>query len=253
MGWVKDFGRWIGDKAEKAGEALHWDGLRKAGKKLKDACSETSRKTGETNEYDQETASERETERMADILADFSQGLKDQATDIENAAKVKIESYFDGLIAAIESVLGPCTTTRNLRANKQLILSTIPGSLSAHLATRVSLTDAECCKILKMPKGTEKERSMETFGRKVIREGLNNLCKQIDAALDKVSESVSGECDDLAVKQRKDLEAYNQQLKKVMDSLGRDETEQEAAMLEPAQKLSASELVLDVWNHEVSA
>ena len=55
------------------------------------------------------------------------------------------------------------------------------------------------------------------------------------------------------MKQRKDLEAYNQQLKKVMDSLGRDETEQESAMLEPAQKLSASELVLDVWNHEVSA
>ena len=94
---------------------------------------------------------------------------------------------------------------------------------------------------------------METFGRKVIREGLNNLCKQIDAALDKVSESVSGECDDLAAKQRKNLEAYNQQLKKVMDSLGRDETEQESAMLEPAQKLSASELVLDVWNREASA
>ena len=190
---------------------------------------------------------------MADILAGFSQGLKGQATNIENEAKTKIESYFDGLIAAIESVLGRCATTRNLMANKQLILSTIPGSLSAHLATRVSLADAECCKILKMPKGTEKERTMEDFGRKVIREGLNNLCKKIDAALDEVSKSVSGECDDLAAKQRKDLEAYNQQLKKVMDSLGKDETKRESAMLEPAQKLSASELVLDVWNHEVSA
>lgn len=246
-------GRFIGGVAEKTGEKLGWEGLRQAGKKLKDKCSETARKTGETNEYDQETASEWETERMADILAGFSQGLKEQATNIENEAQKQIESYFDGLIAAIESVLGRCTTTRNLGANKQLILSTIPGSLSAHLATRVSLTDAECCKILKMPKGTEKERAMETFGRKVIREGLNNLCKQIDAALDKVSESVSGECDDLAAKQRKDLDAYNQQLKRVMDSLGRDETEQESAMLEPAQKLSASELVLDVWNGGASA
>lgn len=246
-------GRAAGRGVEWVGEKLNSEKIQQIGRDIQDACRETSRKTGKTNEYDQETASERETERMADILAGFSQGLKNQATDIENSAKAKIESYFDGLIAAIESVLGRCTTTRNLRANKQLILSTIPGSLSAHLATRVSLTDAECCKILKMPKGAEKERAMETFGRKVIREGLNNLCKQIDAALDKVSESVSGECDDLAAKQRKDLEAYNQQLKKVMDSLGRDETEQESAMLEPAQKLSASELVLDVWSGEVSA
>ena len=253
MGFFKAIGRAVGRVVEKLGKITKNKDLEEAGKEIQYKCRETSRKTGETNEYDQETASERETERMADILAGFSQGLKDQATNIENEAKKKIESYFDGLIAAIESVLGRCTTTRNLRANKQFILSTIPGSLSAHLATRVSLTDAECCKILKMPKGAEKERSMETFGRKVIREGLNNLCKQIDAALDKVSESISSECDDLAVKQRKDLEAYNQQLKKVMDSLGRDETEQEYAMLEPAQKLSASELVLDVWNHEVSA
>ena len=242
-----------GEFLENTGKKYGIGWLEQAGKALKNAWQKTSHDTGETSEYDQETAPEWETERIADILAGFSQGLKDQATTIESAAKTHIESYFDGLIAAIESILGRCTTTRNLRANKQFILSTIPGSLSAHLATRVSLTDAECCKILKMPKGAEKERAMGTFGRKVIREGLNNLCKQIDAALDKVSESVSGECDDLAAKQRKDLEAYNQQLKKVMDSLGRDETEQESAMLEPAQKLSASELVLDVWNHEVSA
>ena len=148
MGILRDAfraaGRFIGGVAEKTGEKLGWEGLRQAGKKLKDKCSETARKTGETNEYDQETASEWETEHMADILAGFSQGLKEQATDIENEAKKHIESYFDGMIAAIEGVLGRCTTTRNLRANKQLILSTIPGSLSAHLATRVSLTDAEC-------------------------------------------------------------------------------------------------------------
>lgn len=253
MGWIKDLGRWIGSKAEEAGEALHWEGLRKAGKKLKDICSETAHKTGKTNEYDQETASEWETERMADILAGFSQGLKEQATNIENEAQKKIESYFDGLIAAIEGVSGRCATTRNLRASKRTILDTIPGSLSAHLATRVALSDKECCQILKMPKGAEKERKMETFGRQVIREGLSNLCKRIDAALDQVSSAISEECDSLAAQQRKELENFKAQVEETMASLSRDKTSTEETILEPAKKLSAGELVLDVWNREESA
>ena len=250
---VRAAGRAAGRGIEKVGEKLHSEKLQKIGRDIQDVCRETSRKTGETNEYDQETASERETEHMAHILADFSQGLKDQAVTLETDAKKEIESYFDELIAAIEGVLGRCATTRNLRSSKRTILGTIPGSLSAHLATRVSLADAECCKILKMPKGSEKERKMETFGRKVIREGLNNLCKRIDAALDQVSSSISEECDSLAAQQRKELENFKAQVEETMASLSRDETSTEETILEPAKKLSAGELVLDVWNHEVSA
>lgn len=246
-------GRFIGGVAEKTGEKLGWEGLRQAGKKLKDKCSETARKTGETNEYDQETASERETERMADILAGFSKGLEKQAVTLETGAKKEIESYFDVMIDAIEGVSGRCATTRNLRASKRTILDTIPGSLSAHLATRVALSDKECCQILKMPKGAEKERKMETFGRQVIREGLSNLCKRIDAALDQVSSAISEECDSLAAQQRKELENFKAQVEETMASLSRDETSTEETILEPAKKLSAGELVLDVWNREESA
>ena len=228
-----------GEFLERAGEKHDIDWLKKVGRKLQDACRETSRKTGETNEYDQETASERETERMADILAGFSKGLEKQAVTLETGAKKEIESYFDVMIDAIEGVSGRCATTRNLRASKRTILDTIPGSLSAHLATRVALSDKECCQILKMQEGAEKERKMETFGRQVIREGLSNLCKRIDAALDQVSSAISEECDSLAAQQRKELENFKAQV--------------EETILEPAKKLATGELVLDVWNCEESA
>lgn len=255
--WVGDCvraaGRAAGRGIEKAGEILHSEKLQKIGRDIQDICRETSRKTGETNEYDQETASEWETERMADILADFSMGLEEQAVILETGAKEQIESYFDGIIAAIEGVSGRCSTTRNLRASKRTILDTIPGSLSTHLATRVALSDKECCQILKMPKGAEKKRKMETFGRKVIREGLSNLCKRIDAALDQVSNAISEECDSLAAQQRKELENFKAQVEETMASLSRDETSTEETILEPAKKLATGELVLDVWNREASA
>lgn len=246
-------GRAAGRGIEWVGEKLHSEKLREIGRDIQDICRETSRETGKTNEYDQETASEWETEHMADILAGFSKGFKEQAVTLETGAKEQIESYFDGIIAAIEGVSGRCATTRNLRASKRTILDTIPGSLSAHLATRVALSDKECCQILKMPKGAEKERKMETFGRQVIREGLSNLCKRIDAALDQVSSAISEECDSLAAQQRKELENFKAQVEETMASLSRDETSTEETILEPAKKLSAGELVLDVWNREESA
>lgn len=246
-------GRAVGRGIEWLGEKTHNETLQEVGRQIQYECSKIARKTGETNEYDQETASEWETERMADILADFSKGLEEQAVTLETGAKEQIESYFDGIIAAIEGVSGRCATTRNLRASKRTILDTIPGSLSTHLATRVALSDKECCQILKMPKGAEKERKMEAFGRKVIREGLSNLCKRIDAALDQVSSAISEECDSLAAQQRKELENFKAQVEETMASLSRDETSTEETILEPAKKLSAGELVLDVWNREASA
>lgn len=257
LSWIGDCARAAGRAAgrgiEWVGEKLHSEKLREIGRDIQDICRETSRETGKTNEYNQETASEWETERMADILAGFSKGFKEQAVTLETGAKEQIESYFDGIIAAIEGVSGRCATTRNLRASKRTILDTIPGSLSAHLATRVALSDKECCQILKMPKGAEKERKMETFGRQVIREGLSNLCKRIDAALDQVSSAISEECDSLAAQQRKELENFKAQVEETMASLSRDETSTEETILEPAKKLSAGELVLDVWNREESA
>lgn len=255
--WVGDCvraaGRAAGRGIEKVGEKLHSEKLQKIGRDIQDICRETSRKTGKTNEYDQETASERETKLMADILAGFSKGLEEQAVTLETGAKEQIESYFDGIIVAIEGVSGRCATTTNLRISKRTILGTIPGSLSTHLATRVALSDKECCQILKMQKGAEKERKMGAFGRKVIREGLSNLCKRIDAALDQVSSTISEECDSLAAQQRKELENFKAQVEETMASLSRDETSTEETILEPAKKLATGELVLDVWNREASA
>ena len=246
MGLFKAIGRAIGRGIEGVGKILHSEKIENAGKKLQERCRETSKRTGQSNSFDAETASEYEAQAMAEILSGFSQNLKKDAEDLENQAKTAIGDYFDVLINALKEGLGECETTRNLRTNKTIILQAIPGKLTSVLSRRVSLSDAECCSILKMPQGVEKENAMYAFGRKVISEGLNSLSKSVEGALNAVSDSVSEGLTYFAEDKRKGLESVQNQLKSLISHLEQDSGNQEAAMLEPAKKLSASEYVLEV-------
>lgn len=242
----KSVGRAIGRGVEKFGEWTGSEKLKNIGRGIQSACSETSRKTGSTREYDRETASESQTASVAEILSGFSMGLKGQASSIELQAKYSVESYMDDLIKAMEAVFGKCSATRGLERQKKLIVGNIDNSLTNVLAQRVSLTDQECLDILKMSSGSQKEAAMNAFGKKVINEGLDSLCKRLEKAFDDVCESINSELNELAAQQNRDYESLIEQLNKIAVDRKNDTDNQEMAMLQPAQKLAASEIVADL-------
>ena len=96
-----------------------------------------------------------------------------------------------------------------------------------------------------MPAGTEKEKAMNDFGHKVIREGLDALEKSVSKSLDTVSDMVAEELDGMAKQQKLDLENFAAQLQDVLKHQG-DSSDRENGMLAPAERLSASEMVLDL-------
>lgn len=239
-------GRAIGKKVEEFGEWVGNPTITNAGRKMQDACSETSRRTGETREYDRDTATESETEKVADILSGFSLGLQKQAKSLENTATSRVEQYFDVLITALQEVLGDTTAVRSLKFQKTVITKNIHGKLGEVLSRRVSLTDNECLKILSMPKGRDKTDAMNHFGQKVIREGLNSLADSVSQSLDAVNKAVTDELNDLSAQQKHTLEAMSAKLRQMMEKNNGDTNERETGMLEPANTLSASELVIDL-------
>ena len=168
-------GRVAGRVVEGVGKLVHSETIQRVGRKIQDACRETAVSTGRQREYDQDTATERETRQIADILSSFSLGLNSQAGSIEVMAQQTVEQYFDNLTAAIQGVMGDNAMVRSLKSQKKIISSNIPGKLRDVLAKRVALTDSECSRILKMPAGTEKEKAMNDFGHKVIQEGLDAI------------------------------------------------------------------------------
>ena len=247
---VRAVGRAIGRGVEIVGEKTGFKPLEDLGRGIQDICRETSVRTGQSASYDRDTASEAQTVNVADILSSFSLGLKGQATTIEQQSKQYVEDYFDGMIQGMESALGDCAATRNLKSQKRLIVQSIDGQLSNVLARRVALTDSECLAILSLQPGTEKERKMDAFGRKVIQEGLNNLASALETSLTSASESVTEELDAAATEQRQDLERLIEQLNAVTEKRMKDSGNAEEAMLSLANKLTACDLALKLMEEQ---
>lgn len=250
MGLLKRLGNVIGRGLEWVGKKTHSKIVEDAGRALQDICRETSQRTGQTKGYDQNTATESETVQIADILAGFSLGLKAQAQTIEQQAKQEVENYFNQIITAMAGVLGENAAIRNLKSQKTLIIQGIDHKLINILAQRVSLTDQECLNILKMGAGAEKEQKMEAFGRKVIQEGLDSLCDSLESAFSGVCSTIEDEINALAEQEKSDLQRLVDQLGEITKKRMKDVGNKEEDMLSPAQKLAASEFVLELVNEK---
>lgn len=211
------------------------------------------RYAGRTSSYDRYTASEVQTVNVADVLSGFSLGLKGQVATIERQSKQYVEDYFDGMIQGMESALGDCAATRNLKSQKRLIVQSIDGQLSNVLARRVALTDSECLAILSLQPGFEKERKMDDFGRKVIQEGLDNLASALETSLTSASESITEELDAAAEEQRNGLERLIAQLNAITEKRTKDSGIAEEAMLSLANKMTACDLALELMEEQETA
>jgi len=252
VGFFKNIGRKIGEAMSSAGRKTGWSWLENAGDKLQYACRETSKNTGSTREYDQDTATVDETAHIAEILSGFSAGLRGQGYTIEQSAKKYIEDYFDLLYSSMNAVLGQKTAVKNLMLQKQIIVSTIDGSFNDVLSTRVSLSDQECLKILKMPKGAAKEKAMNAFGSTVINEGIDKLCGNVQKSIEAIRKETESELGGMVEQQQRLLEDFTNYVNELANKRQKDIQDSESEILLPSQKLAASELLLElVQNGEV--
>lgn len=243
---IRSAGRVIGRGVEKVGEFFHSETIQNAGRRIQDACRETASSTGRQREYDRDTATERETQQSAAILSSFSLGLNSQAESIEVAAKQTVNQYFDTLIGAIQGAMGNGALVRSLKSQKKIVSANVDGKLRDVLAKRVALTDSECNKILKMSAGSAKEKAMDNFGHKVIREGLDTLAKSVSNSLDMIYDMISNELDELSKQQKLEFENFAAQIQDVLKHQSDHTNDKESGMLDPAKRLSASEMVLDL-------
>ena len=98
-----------------------------------------------------------------------------------------------------------------------------------------------------MPAGTEKEKAMNDFGHKVIQEGLDALEKSVSKSLDTVSDMIAEELDSMAKRRKTWIwRTLQRELQDVLKHQGNSTSDRENGMLAPAERLSASEMILDL-------
>lgn len=221
MGWLKDLGRWIGEKVENFGEFIGSETISNFGRNIQDACSE---KISREVSYDKREANIHTTERLNEILVSFSEGYLHGCDAIENSAIREVERYYDYLIDLVEQAPEKVSRPANIKALKNAksrIAINIRGGVKEPLAKRMSIDDSECLKILKMDAGSGKRKAMNQFSDKVIREALQNLSRRIREEMDAHLEEIRLYFLDVSEAQESFMKQMQEHINKMLDNVDR--------------------------------
>ena len=238
----KAAGRVVGGAIEKTGQFIGSEGLENAGRYIKDACSKTASDVGESSSYDRDKASVAQTVNINEILTQFSHRLKDQADELEQNALEDIRSYFEDIIDQIETSDVDIPTKQIRRAMTQTERE-VKGTLKSYLAKRVSIDDHECLRILELPPGNDKINKMETFGRKVIKSGLDDLSVKIETVVKKYNDDLSETLNQVVELREKELKQVQSQFDEMLEQANGDIIDKEAAKLKPLILIQGARLV----------
>jgi len=247
MGFFKSIGRAIGRGVEKVGSFLGSEKIENTGRKIQNACSETSRKVGETSEFDKERANVSQTVKMNEILSSFSIGLQEQADSLEKGCVKEVQKYFMELIITLGKTKSNIGTER-LKSSMREVERSTDGAIKKHLSKRVSLDDQECLKILEMDSGEKKVIAMRKFGEKVIDEALNNLALEISKIAKNQNEEIQEYLEDLLEKQKNEFEMMQNQFDKILMQSKEEVVDKENANVTPKILVEISDMVISRIN-----
>lgn len=231
--FFKGLGRTVGRGIEKVGDTFGWNGVRRFGRSIQDACSE---RIASESSYEKRSANIYSTQRLADILADYSSGYLKQADTIEQACIDSVESYYGYLVDMMESGAGSSEQKVDLRRLKKAgsnIRKTIEGCVKGPLAKRMSIDDPECLAILKLDAGEEKRRAMADFSNKIIKEALENTIKAVRSSLDMQTREIMDHLTDMLEGEEREVTALKAQYDAVLKSSTLETEEKERECLQP--------------------
>ena len=202
---LSEAGNWIGERIEDVGDALNIGIIADFGRGIQDVFSGN---IGNEKSYDKQIGDICSTERLNEQLVSFTKEYEEKADELERKVIAEIEKYYDELIGKLEILsdyVGGKTELNTLKRNKKKVYQQVSGTIKNSLSKRMSLDDAECLKILKMDKGSEKKKEMSKFCREVLSEAFENLSKQVQISINEQLEDIKEYLNDIQEKNEKEF------------------------------------------------
>lgn len=147
---------------------------------------ELSKRTAEEDAYDPEKARLEETRRINDSLREYTRSLESVADKLEKDCWNICNENIKNLVADLKVVNNQVYNGRKLNVNldrleRKLndVERNINGNIKRQLSRKVSIDDSECLAILKMSRGTHKEKAMKAFSDNVFNKALIDLSSSI--------------------------------------------------------------------------
>lgn len=235
------FSKVVGKGIEIVGGVFGSEKLQEKGRNMQGKTEKqveaTSNEVAQWNPYDMYTSSVSETQRINEVLAEFSLNLSEECDELENLAIKESRAYFDIFIEQLEEVNKNPALKINIKKIKREInsvIKSIKGSFKKHLAKRVSLDDDQCLAILELESGSHKEAKMKNFGKKVVSEALRELTKNIKTIIKEQQEYIEEEINeqlDVILLNLEQMSKSMQELEELKNSNSNELEEQKADII----------------------
>lgn len=154
-----------------------------------------SDKVGSRNSYNSNSASE--TVDLTALLNEFKTDVEDQSDELERQSVETASAQISEFISQIKQLNGTKIDgipleidVIGLERRKEDQEKRINGYIKNHVQQRMSLADDECVEILKMDKGDAKAKAMDTFSKKVLQEGADELSAELKETINSMFEDV---------------------------------------------------------------
>lgn len=152
---------------------------------------------GNEDNYDREKASMEQTIKVQDSLTKFRTDTQSRSEQLENDIVKESREYLDEFLADLRRYnkiqYGRKRLNLNLNSLERENRKTedmIHGFIVKRVIKRISLDDAECTDILKMDRGKKKEEALDAFYKKVLKEAISDLSKELRNSMEKQTDNV---------------------------------------------------------------
>lgn len=152
---------------------------------------------GKTESYDPNKADLEATIKVQHALTEFRTDTQSRSEKLENNIVQESREYLDEFLADLRRYnkiqYGRKRLNLNLNSIERENRKTedmIHGFIVKRVSKRISLDDEECTNILKMDPGKEKENALDAFYKKVLKEAISELSKELRNSMEKQTDNI---------------------------------------------------------------
>lgn len=231
--------RWVEDKVEKV-KSFFFGSSKK-----------TSKSVSNEDRYDPEKAKMEETLRINKILTEFRTDVEKQSDKLEKDILKQSRESLDHFTEELKRINDKDFGGKKLNINLDRLMrenrkteDEIYGFIKKHVQRKVSLDNYECQEILKMKSGATKEKAMEDFSNKILREALTKLSKKIENSIKEQGENLSIQIEERIDFVQKNMEETLNKFKEIENLKLQDEIGLEEEKSKTAYKLVLCDRIL---------
>ena len=220
------------------------DALSSTSKKVEEKVKETNQNIGKSGALN-ETSSARQVEDISNLLYQYHKQYRPVGENVEDTCKKCVRDCFDELIKKLrkDEKLADSFGLEQIQRKKNRLCGDIDGAITDAIRKNLSLDNSQCVAILKLPAGSDKQRKMENFAKKVIDDAKDDLAHTVSRTMNQVTDDISNFLQDYIDNQERAAERETRNFEQWKRDMENQTFDREKAQLPALQKLYALEQI----------